>query len=70
MVELRQLSDPDKLHVKIGHCNKAIDQLSDSLMSLEVKLNSQLEVSVSVSWFFVCFCKLIIIIIIDAIDLD
>ncbi|XP_053298670.1 dynein regulatory complex subunit 3 [Pleuronectes platessa] len=43
MVELRQLSDPDKLQVKIGQCNDAINQLSDSLMSLELKLNSQLQ---------------------------
>ncbi|CAB1448093.1 unnamed protein product [Pleuronectes platessa] len=43
MVELRQLSDPDKLQVKMGQCNDAINQLSDSLMSLELKLNSQLQ---------------------------
>ncbi|XP_069380931.1 dynein regulatory complex subunit 3 [Paralichthys olivaceus] len=43
MVELQQLSEPDKLQVKIHHCNDAINQLSNSLMSLELKLNSQLE---------------------------
>nr|XP_019957358.1 PREDICTED: dynein regulatory complex subunit 3 [Paralichthys olivaceus] len=42
MVELQQLSEPDKLQVKIHHCNDAINQLSNSLMSLELKLNSQL----------------------------
>ncbi|KAF1379439.1 hypothetical protein PFLUV_G00176070 [Perca fluviatilis] len=43
IVELKQLSDPDLLEVKINHYNDEINQLCNSLMALEFQLVSQLE---------------------------
>ncbi|TDH02828.1 hypothetical protein EPR50_G00156910 [Perca flavescens] len=43
IVELKQLSDPDVLEVKINHYNDEINQLCNSLMALEFQLVSQLE---------------------------
>ncbi|XP_031168742.1 dynein regulatory complex subunit 3 [Sander lucioperca] len=43
IVELKQLSDPDLLKVKINHYNDEINQLCNSLMALEFQLVSQLE---------------------------
>uniref|UniRef100_A0A8C9ZPA6 Dynein regulatory complex subunit 3 n=1 Tax=Sander lucioperca TaxID=283035 RepID=A0A8C9ZPA6_SANLU len=45
IVELKQLSDPDLLKVKINHYNDEINQLCNSLMALEFQLVSQLEVN-------------------------
>ncbi|XP_038566074.1 dynein regulatory complex subunit 3-like [Micropterus salmoides] len=43
MMEFKQLSDPDLLKVKINHCNDEINQLCNSLMTLEFQLVSLLE---------------------------
>ncbi|XP_022608371.1 dynein regulatory complex subunit 3 [Seriola dumerili] len=43
IVELQQLSDPDVVKVKISHYNDEISKLSNSLMSLEFQMVSQLE---------------------------
>ncbi|XP_035471315.2 dynein regulatory complex subunit 3 isoform X1 [Scophthalmus maximus] len=43
IVELHQLSDPDKLKVNLSQYNDDISQLCNSLMSLEYQLANQLE---------------------------
>ncbi|XP_069370804.1 dynein regulatory complex subunit 3-like [Paralichthys olivaceus] len=43
MVELQLISDSDKLQVKISHCVDSINKFSNSQMSLELKLSSQLD---------------------------
>uniref|UniRef100_A0A3B4YRY4 Dynein regulatory complex subunit 3 n=1 Tax=Seriola lalandi dorsalis TaxID=1841481 RepID=A0A3B4YRY4_SERLL len=43
VMELQQLSDPDIVKVKISHYNDEISKLSNSLMSLEFQMVSQLE---------------------------
>ncbi|XP_050929674.1 LOW QUALITY PROTEIN: dynein regulatory complex subunit 3 [Lates calcarifer] len=43
MVELQQLSDPEEMKVNISQYNDDINQLCNSLMSLEFQLISQLE---------------------------
>ena len=53
--ELQQLSDQDTLQVKVGLCNDAINQLSDNLMSLELMVNKQVDVSVCVCAFVFVF---------------
>ncbi|XP_071329892.1 dynein regulatory complex subunit 3 [Trachinotus anak] len=43
IVELQQLSDPDVVKVKIIHCDNEISKLSNSLITLEFQMVSQLE---------------------------
>ncbi|XP_029913067.1 dynein regulatory complex subunit 3 [Myripristis murdjan] len=40
---LQQMSDTNQLEVKLSHCRDEINQLSDSLMKLEIQLVNQLE---------------------------